>query len=142
MATNAISPPAKRLRPRGRQSFYRGGEGMFTWVLHRVTGVALFAYLFAHVLDTSLVVASPALYDGVIEVYHHPVIKLMEIGLVVAVIYHAVNGIRVTLVDFWSKGSPRNKMLMRIQHVLFVLLTLGAVIPMGAQFLDELGVSF
>lgn len=124
-------------RPR-RASFYRGGEGMFTWVLHRVTGVALFAYLFAHVMDTSLVIVSPALYDGVLEVYHHPVIKLMEIGLVVAVIYHGVNGIRVTLVDFWSKGSPNNRRMMRVQHVVFALLTLGAVIPMGAQLLLEL----
>ena len=125
-------------KPRGRQSFYRGGEGMFTWVLHRVTGVAIFAFLFAHIMDTSLVLVSPRLYDGVLEVYHHPLIKLMELGLIVAVIYHAVNGIRITLVDFWSKGAPNNKMMMRVQHVVFAVLALGAVIPMTAQLVAEL----
>jgi succinate dehydrogenase / fumarate reductase, cytochrome b subunit len=134
----SVVPPRSGARPRGRASFYRGGEGMFTWVLHRVTGVAIFAFLFAHVLDTSLVVVSEELYNGVIEVYHAPIIKLLEIGLVLAVLYHGINGLRITLVDFWSKGAARNQVLMRIQHVLFVILSLGVVIPMGAQLVLEI----
>jgi succinate dehydrogenase / fumarate reductase, cytochrome b subunit len=121
-----------------RQSFYRGGEGMFTWVLHRITGVGIFAFLFAHVLDTSLVIVSADVYDGVLAVYHHPIIKLMEIGLVVAVIYHGLNGIRITLVDFWKHGSARNTMMMRVQRVVFLVLALGAAIPMGAQVIAEI----
>jgi succinate dehydrogenase / fumarate reductase cytochrome b subunit len=135
--TGSAAPP-RGARPRGRQSFYRGGEGMFTWVLHRVTGVAIFAFLFAHVMDTSLVVVSEELYNGVLEVYHAPIIKLMEMGLVVAVIYHGVNGLRITLVDFWSKGAANNRLLMRIQHVVFAVLALGAIIPMTAQLILEI----
>jgi succinate dehydrogenase / fumarate reductase, cytochrome b subunit len=138
MATN-VAPPTAGSAPQGRVSFYRGGEGMFTWVLHRVTGVALFTFLFAHVLDTSLVIVGDgSLYNGVMEVYHHPLIKLMEIGLVVALIYHAVNGMRVMLIDFWAKGSPNNRKMMRVQWVVFTVLTLGAVIPMTAQLLVDL----
>ncbi len=136
--TTSVTPLRRSARPRGRQSFYRGGEGMFTWVLHRVTGVAIFTFLFAHILDTSLVVVSEELYNGVIEVYHAPLIKLLEIGLVVAVVYHGINGLRITLVDFWSKGSANNRLLMRIQHVIFIILALGAVIPMTAQLLLEI----
>lgn len=135
--TTSVAPSRPGERPRGRASFYRGGEGMFTWVLHRVTGVAIFAFLFAHVMDTSLVVVSEELYNGVIEVYHAPIIKLLEIGLVLAVLYHGINGLRITLVDFWSQGSARNRTLMRVQHVVFVILALGAVIPMGAQLILE-----
>jgi len=40
-------------------TLYRGGEGMWTWVLHRVTGVAVFFFLLVHVLDTALVRVSP-----------------------------------------------------------------------------------
>jgi succinate dehydrogenase / fumarate reductase cytochrome b subunit len=132
-----VAPP-RNAPPRGRQSFYRGGEGMATWVLHRVTGVAIFTFLFAHVLDTSLVVVSEELYNGVIEVYHAPIIKVLEIGLVVAVLYHGINGLRITLVDFWSKGSANNKMMMRVQNVVFVVLALAAVIPMTAQLIQEI----
>ena len=113
---------------------------MITWVLHRITGVFIFAFLFAHILDTSLVaVGNGELYDGVIEVYHHPLIKLMEIGLVVAVIYHAMNGIKITLVDFWSKGVDRIRELTAVSMLLTVVLSAGATLAMGKQLIDEMG---
>ena len=40
-------------------TIYRGGQGMWTWVLHRITGVAVFFFLLVHVLDTALVRVSP-----------------------------------------------------------------------------------
>ena len=42
----------------------------------------------------------------VVETYKNPIVGLMEVGLVAAFLFHALNGIRVILVDFWSKG-PR-----------------------------------
>ena len=38
--------------------------------------------------------------------YKNPVVGLLEVGLVAAVLFHALNGVRVLLVDFWSAG-PR-----------------------------------
>jgi succinate dehydrogenase / fumarate reductase cytochrome b subunit len=87
-------------------TLYRGHEGMWTWVAHRITGVAVFFFLLVHVLDTALVRVSPAAYDEVIATYKTPIVNLMEVGLVGAVLFHALNGIRIILVDFWSKG-PR-----------------------------------
>ena len=112
---------------------------MITWVLHRITGVFIFAFLFAHILDTSLVaVGNGELYDGVIEIYHHPIIKLMEIGLVIAVVYHAMNGIKITLVDFWSKGADRIRELTAVSLLLTLVLSAGATIAMGKQLIDEM----
>lgn len=87
-------------------TLYRGYEGMWTWVAHRITGVAVFFFLLVHVLDTALVRVSPSAYDMVIASYKTPIVNLMEVGLVGAVLFHALNGIRIILVDFWSKG-PR-----------------------------------
>ena len=124
---------------KARGSLYRGGPGMITWVFHRITGVFIFAFLFSHILDTSLVaIGDGELYDSVIQVYHHPVIKLMEIGLVVAVIYHAMNGIKITLVDFWSKGTDRIRELTAVSMLLTVVLSAGATIAMGKQLIDEM----
>jgi succinate dehydrogenase / fumarate reductase cytochrome b subunit len=97
-------------RPRG--TLYRGGQGMWSWVLHRITGVLVFFFLFAHVLDTALVRVSPNSYDRVIDTYKNPLVNLLEVGLVGAVLYHALNGIRVMLVDFWTKGARYQKQML------------------------------
>ena len=115
-ASTAPSPPpgadsgAGSARARGGK-LYRGDLGMWSWVAHRITGVLTFFFLFAHVLDTALVRVSPNAYDKVINLYKNPLVNLMELGLVGAVLYHALNGLRVMLVDFWSKG-PRCQRLM------------------------------
>jgi succinate dehydrogenase / fumarate reductase, cytochrome b subunit len=87
-------------------TLYRGREGMWTWVLHRITGVLIFFFLFAHVIDTAMVRVSPEAYNSAVQTYKNPVVGLMEVGLVGAVLFHALNGIRIILVDFWSQG-PR-----------------------------------
>ena len=87
-------------------TLYRGREGMWTWVLHRITGVLIFFFLFVHVIDTSMVRVSPEAYNTAVDTYKNPVVGLMEVGLVASVLFHALNGIRIVLVDFWEKG-PR-----------------------------------
>jgi succinate dehydrogenase / fumarate reductase, cytochrome b subunit len=86
-------------------TLYRGREGMWSWVAHRITGVLIFFFLFVHVLDTALVRVSPEAYNDVIATYKNPVVGLLEVGLVGAVLFHAFNGLRVVLVDLWSKGA-------------------------------------
>ncbi|MBE1581713.1 succinate dehydrogenase, cytochrome b556 subunit [Amycolatopsis roodepoortensis] len=97
---------------RRQGTFYRGDPGMWSWVLHRITGVLTFFFLFVHVLDTALVRVSPDSYNEVIETYKTPLVNLLEVGLVGAVLFHALNGIRVLLVDFWEKGPKFQKPLL------------------------------
>ena len=92
-------------------TLYRGREGMWAWVGHRVTGVLIFFFLFAHVLDTALVRVSPDAYDRIIDTYKTPVVNLMEVGLVGAVLYHALNGLRVMAIDFWEQGTRYQKQM-------------------------------
>lgn len=106
--------------PRG--TLYRGREGMWSWVAHRVTGVLIFFFLFAHVLDTALVRVSPESYNAIIETYKNPIVNLMEVGLVGAVLFHAFNGVRVLLIDFWSKGVRLQRQMLYVVMVLFVVL--------------------
>lgn len=121
----ASGPSTSRARPAG--SLYRGREGMWSWVAHRITGVLTFFFLFAHVLDTALVRVSPDSYDKVIDTYKNPFVNLMEIGLVGAVLFHALNGLRIIAIDFWAKG-PRlqRQMLWTIVLVWVVVMVPGA----------------
>jgi len=103
-------------------TLYRGREGMWSWVAHRITGVLIFFFLLVHVLDTALVRVSPEAYDTVIETYKNPVVGLGETGLVAAIVFHAFNGVRVMLVDFWSQGTRYQRQLLWGVLALWVVL--------------------
>ena len=108
-------------------TLYKGSGGMWSWVAHRITGVAVFFFLLVHVLDTALVRVSPDAYDMVIATYKTPIVNLMEVGLVGAVLYHALNGLRVIAIDFWDRGPRYQKqMLWGILAVWVVLMVPGA----------------
>ena len=101
---------------------------MWSWVLHRITGVSIFFFLFAHVIDTAMVRVSPETYNAAVEIYKNPLVGVMEVGLVGAVLFHALNGVRIILVDFWAQG-PRYQRQMTFGVVgLFVVLFVPFVI--------------
>ncbi|MFF1559152.1 succinate dehydrogenase, cytochrome b556 subunit [Streptomyces sp. NPDC058279] len=110
-------------------TLYRGREGMWSWVAHRVTGVLIFFFLFVHVLDTALVRVSPEAYDDVVATYKTPIVALLEYGLVAAILFHALNGLRVIAVDFWSKGPRLQKQMLWTVMVVWIVLMAGAVYP-------------
>lgn len=89
---------------------YRGAIGQWSWVLHRLTGIGVVFFLTLHVIDTSWSVFYPALYVEAIATYQSPLFTLGEFGLVFAVVYHALNGIRIALFDYrprWWKYQQR-----------------------------------
>ncbi|MEY3406257.1 MAG: succinate dehydrogenase, cytochrome b556 subunit [Actinomycetota bacterium] len=95
---------------------------MWSWVLHRITGVGIYFFLLVHILDTALVRVSPEAYNSVMATYKTTIIGLAEIGLVGAILFHAFNGIRVTLIDFWSKGSKYQNQMFWVVMAIWVVL--------------------
>ncbi len=93
-------------------TLYRGHEGMWSWVGHRVTGVVIFLFLLVHVLDTSLVRVSPGAYDAIMGTYKNPLMALGETALVAAIVFHAFNGLRLILVDFWKSGTKYHRQML------------------------------
>ncbi|GAA3746761.1 succinate dehydrogenase, cytochrome b556 subunit [Streptomyces tremellae] len=107
---------------------------------HRVTGVLIFFFLFVHVLDTALVRVSPEAYDHVVATYKNPVVAVLEYGLVAAILFHALNGLRVIAVDFWSQGPRYQKQMLWSAVVLWLVLMIGALYPvLGHAFRQVFG---
>jgi succinate dehydrogenase / fumarate reductase, cytochrome b subunit len=119
-------------------TLYKGREGQWSWIAHRVTGVGILLFLFAHIVDTALVGWGPDAYNRVVSVYHHPIVQIMELGLVGAVIYHALNGLRIMIIDFWPQASVHHVKLFWGAMLLF----LGSMAPitwiMGRRILEDL----
>src|SRR5690606_6911729 len=98
---------------------------MWSWVLHRITGVGIFFFLIEHVLSTTLVRVSPEAYNIVIASYKNPIMGLIEVGLVAAVGFHALNGLRIILIDFWRVGPRLHKAMFWAVIILWLILMLG-----------------
>jgi succinate dehydrogenase / fumarate reductase cytochrome b subunit len=124
-------------RTAGFGSLYRGREGQWSWVAHRVTGVAIILFLFAHVVDTALVGWGPQAYNRVVRVYQNPLVGLLELGLVAAVIYHALNGLRIMVIDFWPKMNDWNRQLIYGTWTLYAASMLPIAVIMIKHILKE-----
>jgi succinate dehydrogenase / fumarate reductase cytochrome b subunit len=72
-----------------------------------------------------------------VAVYHHPIVQIMELGLVGAVIYHALNGMRVMIIDFWPKATARHQQLFWGTMALFGAAMAPITWIMGARIIED-----
>lgn len=86
--------------------------GMWAWLLFRISGLILVFYLCAHiiVISTAGWGSGGGTFDSVMEFLEQPVFILLDLALVVAVLYHALNGVRIILMDL-GVGIDRHKVV-------------------------------
>jgi len=103
---------------------YRGKSGQWAFIFHRITGFGIFLFLMLHVVDVSLV-QNKTLYNDVHRVYGNVFLRFFEVGLLFALLYHALNGLRIVLIDFFPEAIRNDKLFFGI----VVGITLAAGIP-------------
>ncbi len=114
---------------------YRGGLGMWSWLLHRVTGVGVLIFLLIHILDTAFLLLGPELYNRVMALYRHPLFLVGEVLLVAMVLYHALNGVRIIIVDFWPESTVLQRGMFYAVMVLFAAIFVpSAYVMLGRLF--------
>ncbi|HET7829232.1 MAG TPA: succinate dehydrogenase, cytochrome b556 subunit [Candidatus Limnocylindrales bacterium] len=111
---------------------YRGSEGMLAWAFHRISGVAIWAFILLHVLDIWLVGANPALYDEVLQFYASPIGRVMETLLGAALLYHALNGLRIVIMDFWPATTRWHRQLWYASWILFLVIGIPVMLQIMA----------
>lgn len=100
---------------------YKGGIGQWSWAAHRITGVLILAFLFGHIVDTFTLGFGPELYDETISLYQQWWFKPFEVMLIGAVLFHALNGLRIVLFDFWPSLALKQRAFAYAELVLFVI---------------------
>ncbi len=116
---------AERARFVGNALRYKGREGMWTWILHRLTGLGVLLFLVIHVVETATVIYSPATYDNFLVMYKSPFFRFAELLIFFSVLFHAVNGLRIIAQDFWPYVMQRQRELSWAAAVIVLL----AMIP-------------
>ena len=95
----------------GDATIYKGRSGQWAFVAHRTTGFLVFMFLLLHIIDVSLVNADVELYDEVHALYGNVLLRLFECGLLLALLFHALNGLRIVIVDFFPRAVANEKAL-------------------------------
>ena len=95
---------------------------MWAWLFFRISGLVLVLYLFAHIVIISLgrFGAEGSTLNTVMTTFEHPIAILLDLLLVVAVLYHALNGLRIVLMDF-GVGIKRHKVVFWIAMTIAVI---------------------
>jgi succinate dehydrogenase / fumarate reductase cytochrome b subunit len=110
---------------------YKVRTGMFAWMLHRMTGLALVGYLVVHVWGLRAI-TDPDAYNALIASYHAPIFKVGEFLLLGAVIYHALNGLRIVLIDFLGWSPNQKKLFWTLGAVAAVMFAVGGYLSIAA----------
>jgi succinate dehydrogenase / fumarate reductase cytochrome b subunit len=118
---------------------YRPREGMVAWAFHRLSGLGIFAFVVLHVLDIYLVGGNPALYDEVLAFYASIPGRILETVLGAALLYHALNGLRIIIIDLWPAMTVYHRALWWGSWIIFIVVGVpGGLIIMRPVLLDWL----
>ena len=100
---------------------YRGREGQWSWLLHRVAGLGVVLFLGLHILDIWLIGMGEEVFKQFLVLYHHPVARVGEVFLIFGVLFHALNGARIILIDLWPGMIRHQRRLVYLETVLLLL---------------------
>jgi succinate dehydrogenase / fumarate reductase, cytochrome b subunit len=106
---------------------YRVSWSQLAWFGHRASGLGVLLYLFMHIVETSMVLFGPDVYDAAVGIFKNLPARLGEVVLMAAVVYHALNGLRVIAMDFW----PSLTAYYRPLTYGVIAATLIAMVPLG-----------
>lgn len=109
----------------GGATIYKGRSGQWTFVAHRTTGFLVFMFLLLHIIDVSLIKSNTVLYNEIHELYGNVLLRLFESGLLFALLFHSLNGLRIVTLDFFPRAVANEKALTTA----VIALTLAAGVP-------------
>ncbi len=84
----------------------RGFEG-YLYVLHRISGTALLLFLAMHVFFTAARLLGQETWERLMAATQSPVLIFLEYLVYCAFVFHALNGVRLILVELgFAVGKP------------------------------------
>ena len=84
---------------------YRISWAELAWLGHRLSGIGVLLYLFMHIVENATLAFGPEVYDWTQTLFRNLPVRLGEILLMAALVYHSLNGLRVIVMDFWPRST-------------------------------------
>lgn len=103
--------------------------GTWSWLLHRITGLLLLFYLFTHLWVLGSARGGAASFNERLQAVQSPLFHFLEIGLILTVFYHMINGIAISVMDF-ADISHRHKAVVTVMVAVFAIMAIIAITVM------------
>ena len=97
---------------------YRGGGPMWSWFLHRISGVAMIVFVSTHVLASFFQHQLGNDLGTQINIVYESV--YFQIFIYFAVIFHTLNGLRILILDTWPKLLEYQREATWLQWLIFI----------------------
>lgn len=101
--------------------------GFLSFLLRRVTGVALVLYLFIHMWVIGSVLNGPDAFDARLAMVQGPIFTILEILLLAAVVYHTIDGIRLLIVHYFRVTQYRKSLFYATLATVAIIFVAGAI---------------
>ena len=97
---------------------YRGGGPMLAWILHRITGLSILFFVGLHVIASFFMQQMGS--DWAIAVNTVYESWIFQILVAFFVLFHAINGLRIVVLDFWPKFLQYQREVLWLQWLIFL----------------------
>lgn len=123
------------LRRLGRSPDERAEVNRWAFYLHRLTGMAILGFLCLHILDVSTYAISRSTYDELHELYGSALMRVFECGLLFAILFHTLNGLRILAIDIGDLALvTARRLLVPVVGLTLALGAAGTVVIMAPLF--------
>ena len=92
----------------------RSTGGMWPWLGQRVTAVVILVTIMIHLVLTHFMAIGELSYDNIGERLAMTAVLVNDVLLLVAVVYHALNGVRMVVLDYGFKGTGSRRRIRRL----------------------------
>ena len=103
---------------------YKKHTGSWAWILHRLTGLGLTLYLYVHIVALTGLLRGEATFNEEMAFFRTPVFLFFEWALGALVMFHALNGVRIALIDL-GNGARYHKQVLAFVYVLGIIMVAG-----------------
>jgi succinate dehydrogenase / fumarate reductase cytochrome b subunit len=93
---------------------YKGPAGYLTYILHRIGGLGMAIFITTHILASFVGGRTGGFFNGIYENW------AFQIFIFFCVLFHAINGLRITILDLWPKLLDYQKEAIWIEWAVFI----------------------
>jgi succinate dehydrogenase / fumarate reductase cytochrome b subunit len=97
---------------------YRGGGPMITWMLHRITGLAIVLFVGTHVISSFFMQQIGSDWATAINTVYESM--YFQFVVIFVVLFHALNGLRIIVLDLWPKMLEYQREATWLEWLVFV----------------------